>query len=321
MNSSSGGAFTAFAEKILGEGGAVFGAAWDNDLNLSHRYIEQISLLDELRRSKYVQSDVRNTYNEVVELLKKGRKVLYCGTPCQIAGLTSFLGYKNYDNLIKIDVICQGVPSNKLFKKYIKEIESNEKIQILDVNFRSKLRGWRCGLLLLLLRVKKWKGIMDEKRILSKNEYYRSFIKGYFMRESCYDCQFKLNHKGYFSDLSIADFWQIGKRFPIDKEGYEKGISAIIVNTNQGEIFFDECKDKLHVLSRRWEEFCVNGGLRSSAKPADNDKAMEFLLNHTWKETYKKFFPYSIKEKMAILISLGLGQKNIIKIKSFWGLK
>jgi len=308
MKSSSGGTFSVMAEKVLANGGIVFGAAWDKEMNLRHKYIENFVELDSLRRSKYVQSNTLDTFKEAFSFLKKGRQVLYCGTPCQIAGLTAFLGYKEYDNLIKVDVICQGVPSNEIFKKYISEIEKKYGVEVLDANFRSKDRGWRCGLLLLLL-VRKGKRKYWLKRVLDRNEYYNAFIKEYFMRESCYDCQFKCSHQGYYSDVSIADFWRIGKSLPLKVENYEKGISAVIINTEKGKTFFESCNASLIVIERAWNEFMTNGGMYSCRKKENNEEALQFLLTHSWKETQAKFFPVGLKERLKNGLYLVLGER------------
>ncbi len=319
MRSSSGGAFSVMAEKVLSEGGVVFGAALDSKMNLCHKYIETSDDLDALRRSKYVQSDTCNTFMEVLKFLHAGRKVLYCGTPCQIAGLTAFLGYKEYDNLIKVDVICQGVPSNEIFKKYISEIESKYKVNVVDANFRSKEKGWRCGLLLLLLRVRQGNKKYWIKRTFGNNEYYNAFIQEFFMRESCYDCQFKCNHQGYYSDVSIADFWRIGKNISFDVDKYEKGISAVIVNTSKGKTFFESCNDNLVVTCRSWEEFMSNGGMYPCHKRKNNDEAYGYLLEHTWKETQEKYFPLSLKRRVKIAFFLGMGERRLRTVLKMMG--
>ena len=316
MKSSSGGAFSVMAEKILAEGGVIYGAAWDDKMTLIHKGVENREDLDALRRSKYVQSDVRNTFNEVAQNLKDGRKVLYCGTPCQIAGLTAFLGKKDYDNLITVDVLCQGVPSPYLFKKYIKEIESETGWQVIDANFRTKEHGWRCGLLLLLLlRNPVNSKTRYMKRVLNKNEFYNAFIKEYFMRPSCYDCQFKNNHQGYYGDITIADFWRIGNKIPLNVKDYEKGISAVVINTDKGRSFFSESSVDCETIERTWDEFAVNGGMRSSTKPSNTDEMYSFIRTHSWRETQKLYFPLSIKAIITNSLSLALGQKRIRKIK------
>ena len=319
MKSSSGGTFSAMAEKILDEGGIVFGAAWADELALEHQFVCKKEELDKLRRSKYVQSDTKNTYNEVYDFLKKGRKVMYCGTPCQLAGLTAFLGYKDYDNLVKVDVICQGVPSLKSFKKYISEIEISEKCKVLDANFRSKDKGWRCGLLLLLLHCQNKTTTFIKKMVLMKNCYYNAFIKEYFMRESCYGCKFKNNNYGYYSDITIADFWRIGNKIPIKVEHYEHGINAVVINTKKGREFFKHCSEKLHIVERTWNEFETNGGLRQSRKPSDNDEAYRYLQNHSWSETQRKYFPLTMRRKIKTILFLFLGEKHIRKLYKITG--
>lgn len=313
MKSSSGGAFSAMAESILEDGGLVFGAAWDEQLNLEHRSINNKKQLDTLRRSKYVQSDTKNTFNEVKHGLRSGKKVLYCGTPCQIAGLQSFLDYKENPNLITVDILCQGVPSQKLFSSYINEVERKSKYKVVDCNFRSKLHGWRCGLLLLLLGEKR-NGKKWYKKIAIDNEFYNAFIREFFLRESCYNCQFKCMNQGYYSDITIADFWRIGNKIPFNIDSYEKGVSAVIINNSKGEVFFKHCTSGLNVEKRTWVEFTTNGGLRQSSKPKNNDEALRYLNNHTWAETQKKFFPYIIRDYVKTYLYLIIKER---KIRSF----
>lgn len=314
MRSSSGGVFSAMAERIFEDGGIVFGAVWSADLKLEHQYIRDKAKLDRLRRSKYVQSDTKNTYNEVYRFLQEGYKIMYCGTPCQIAGLTSFLGHKDYENLVKVDVICQGVPSQKLFKKYINEIAASENCEVIDANFRSKENGWRCGLLLLLLQCRDKARTFIKEMLYGRNAYYNAFIKEYFMRDSCYGCKFKNCDFGYYSDVTIADFWRVGNVIPLDVENYEYGINAVIINTQRGKSFFESCADKLIVVERTWEEFASNGGLRRSHKRANNGEAYNYLQNHSWMDTQKKYFPLTMRERLKIFCYITIGEKRIRKI-------
>lgn len=318
MESSSGGVFSAFANHILASGGIVFGAAWNNELTLVHKGICHPSELDGLRRSKYVQSDVGNTYKEVQNHLKQGKNVLFCGTPCQIAGLKFFLGNKEYDTLFCIDVICQGVPSPYLFKKYIDEVEADTGMKVEDCNFRSKEYGWRCGLLLLLKGIKNSKAY-QKKMILEENSFYNAFIRAYFMRPSCYDCKFKNQDSGYYSDITIADFWRIGNKIPLEVANYEKGISAIVINTDKGRSFIDECLPGLENIERTWIEFATNGGLRRSIKPSNNDAALLYLNDHTWKETQHKYFPVTWRNRIKVILSLKLKERNIRRLLKIAG--
>ncbi len=316
LHSSSGGAFTAIAEQVLSDSGIVFGAAWDENLKLKHIAIDNIQDLDFLRRSKYVQSDVGNTFVEVRQLLKAGKTVLYSGTPCQIAGLKSFLGDEQYEGLITVDVVCQGVPSPYLFRKYINEIEEEKKCRIVDCNFRTKDKGWRSYFMLALTAKNKFGRALRLTRLLGNNSFYYSFIHEFFMRESCYRCPFKCEKQGYYSDLTIADFWRIGKHIPFAIDSYEKGVSAILLNTERGKVFFKKAVSRLYITERTWEEFYSNSGLRVSKKPVNNDTAFVFLQKHSWKETQTLFFPMSRREKIKSIALYLLGEKNIRILKS-----
>ena len=301
MKSSSGGVFSAIAEKVLNDGGVVFGAAWNKDLTLVHEGIEDINNLDRLRRSKYVQSDTNDTFLSVKRFLQEGKRVLYCGTPCQIAGLRYYLGNKDYDKLLCLDVLCQGVPSPVLFRKYIEEIEGEIGMEVDDCVFRTKEYGWRNGLYCLALHGRRGNKHHLLKFFFERNAFYRSFFKEYFMRQSCYNCVFKNDRRGYFSDITIADFWRIGNKVPFSAPHYERGISAVVVNTTKGDSFLNSCSDSLEIVERSFGEFATNGGLRCSSKPENNDEALVYLQNHTWKETQKRYFPVTWQVRKFIV--------------------
>ena len=139
LKSSSGGIFTALAENILKEGGVVFGAAFDKDWNVRHTFCKNLNDLDKLRRSKYVQSDIGLTYRQTKDFLDKECKVLFTGTPCQIAALRNFLG-KEYENLLTAELFCHGVPSPTVWQKFLEENTQKNRIKAID--FRHKRLGW-----------------------------------------------------------------------------------------------------------------------------------------------------------------------------------
>lgn len=141
------------------------------------------------------------------------------------------------------------------------------------------------------------------------------------MRESCYACPFKCNRHGYYSDISIADFWRIGKTKPLDVDDYEKGISAVIVNTEKGRTFFKSLVPDLEVIERTWDEFMTNGGMYPCHKRKDNDKAYEFLSCHSWRETQKRYFPYAMRARLRTALYLGLGEKTIRNLMKLMGRK
>ena len=309
--SSSGGLFYTLAKYIIEQGGVVFGAGWSEKLQLKHQKADCLTDLNKLMRSKYVQSDTSEVYNEAMHLLNDGKKVLFCGTPCQIAAMRSFLRGKEYDGLYLVDVVCQGVPSPILFRKYIDEVESKYQTRVTDVTFRSKKYGWRCGLL-LLLQCEDGRSIEIRYK---KNTFYRAFLRNYMLRESCYQCQFKYPQKGCFSDITLADFWRIGTEKPFKCDSYESGVSAVLINTSKGETLFDVLKDQVIWEERSFKEFSTNGGLCVAKKPKDNDGAFEVAIKQPFDVVQNMFYPYTLVQKMRDMMNMHLSQKTIFKIK------
>lgn len=236
MNSSSGGIFTLIAEEILSLGGVVFGAEMSEDCRLvRHASVESISELDKLRRSKYVQSEIGDTYNLVKRYLLEERKVLFCGTPCQIEGLRSFLG-KDYNNLLCVDFICHGVPSPRVWRKYVDYVEDKINSRVKQVNFRSKIYGWHSYSMALLFDNK-----AEYIKRLDKDLYMKAFLSDVCLRNSCYNCKFKkINHS---SDITLADLWGAEKIIPeIDDD---KGISFVMIHSEKGVKTFEKLNDKM----------------------------------------------------------------------------
>lgn len=234
--SASGGIFTALAEKIIEKKGVVFGAAYNIDLNTEHICVDNFLDLQRLKGSKYVESDTKKTYLEVKQYLENERFVLYAGTPCQIAGLRMYLG-KRYNHLITIDIVCHGVPSRKLFRKYLEWLEKKNKKKIIYYGFRDKdVAGWSCGGKIKIKTEKNTK-VLDA----SCDPYYVSFLAADTLRESCYHCPFaNLNRPG---DITIGDFWGIEN---INQTLETKdGVSFVICNTEKGISYFEQIKDAI----------------------------------------------------------------------------
>ena len=237
QNSTSGGVFYGFAKKILEDGGVVFGAKLCDDFSVKHISISSVNNLKDLQGSKYVASDTRDTYYEVMNLLKKNTTVLYSGTPCQIAGVKAYLG-KDYDNLYTVDLICHGTPSVKLFKLYIKWLEKKYKGTVIDYKFRNKEVSTNCGQN-VIFHIKKNNKV--KKIVLSglRDPFMYSFMNRHIQRESCYKCKFMNINR--ISDCTIGDFWGIEKYHPdVD---ISKGVSVCIVNTVNGQKLFEKSKD------------------------------------------------------------------------------
>lgn len=211
--SSSGGIFTLFAEQIIKKGGVVFGACFDENWKVVHRYTETLEGLAHFRGSKYVQSDMGTSFQDAKRFLDQGREVLFSGTPCQIAGLKNYLR-KSYDTLLTIEVACHGVPSPKVWNSYL-----SGKNNITNINFRSKCKGWKGYHVILEYDGQK------EVTPFWKNSYMNAFLSDLSVRPSCYTCSVKLANTQ--SDIIIADFWGVDKIAP--KIDDDKGCSLVIV--------------------------------------------------------------------------------------------
>lgn len=281
MESSSGGIFSLLAEKVINEGGVVFGARFDEKWQVTIDYTETKEGLTAFRGSKYVQARTADTYSQCEKFLKDGRKVLYTGTPCQIAGLKHFLR-KEYDNLLTVDILCHGVPSPKVWAMYLGEVikntlrvvygESfvpsfqNQTTLIKDIKFREKSNGWRKFRFVLTL--KKFSCEVEKKSVCSLNSplidecfnqniYMKAFLEDLILRPSCYTCPAR-SGKSY-SDITIADYWGIQDRHPeIDDD---LGTSLIIIHSNKGKEIVSSADLKFVESSLVGLEM-FNGGLK-----------------------------------------------------------
>jgi len=234
-NSTSGGIFIELAESIIENNGIVFGCEINKNNEVIHSYTKNKEDLKKYQGSKYVQSNILETYKKAEEFLKQNKQVLYTGTPCQIMGLKSYLG-KEYDNLITLDVVCHGVPSQLIFKKYIIKLEKKYSSQITNIKFRTKLKKGSFYTLAFNLKNKKNKQIIIPHPNLSS--YYYGFLKNYTLRNSCYDCQYSNINR--ISDITLGDFWGAKKIHPNVES--QNGISLILMNTEKGENFIKNIK-------------------------------------------------------------------------------
>lgn len=222
-NSSSGGVFFLMAKEILQDGGVVFGAKINSQNEVEHSVCEKLEDISPFLGSKYVQSKMGDVYKTVYGYLKKGKKVLFSGTPCQVAGLKSFLG-KEHETLYTLDLACHGVPSKLVWRSYLKE-SFGEK-QITKINFRDKTKGWEN----YSLSIEFENGEKYRKR-RKKDLYMKGFLQDIYLRPSCYNCQFKGICRQ--SDITLADFWKSESTYPeLDDD---KGTSLVLVHSSKGE--------------------------------------------------------------------------------------
>lgn len=325
LKSSSGGTFILLAEHIIRQGGVVFGARFNEKWEVEHCCAETIEKLEPLMRSKYVQSDIGDTYKEAERFLKEGRQVMFVGTSCQIAGLKRFLR-REYDNLLAVDFICHGVPSPGIWRKYLEEIKSSRseaagKNSVLSlslksvpvitgINFREKQNGgygWKkYG---FEVRAKSpSKG--DKNTVLKSGIFYedifmRGFLSNLYLRPSCYECTAKNGASG--SDLTIADFWGIQNYHPEFDD--DKGVSLIFVHTDMGKKIIEKLSSNIDAIVSNMPEATASNPSYLQAVP------IPVKYSVFWK-TYSKTesVHHSVKKSMKRTVV----ERIIDRLKYIW---
>lgn len=223
--SSSGGVFPLLTNIFAEQQAVIYGAAFDNNWKVKHIRVNDIDELKKLYTSKYVQSDMGDSFKQVKHDLDIGKEVLFAGTPCQVAGLKSYLS-KEYNNLTTVDFICHGVPSPAVWRSYIKEKAVNLNSKIIDISFRNKKDGWKNFGFMFKTR--------DGNEIYERagdNIYMQGFLKDLYLRPSCYDCKFKTLNRA--SDITLADFWGVEKMLPEMETA--KGVSLCWASSEKGK--------------------------------------------------------------------------------------
>ncbi|MDO5292487.1 MAG: Coenzyme F420 hydrogenase/dehydrogenase, beta subunit C-terminal domain [bacterium] len=227
-SSSSGGVFTLIAEYILKMDGVVYGASYDEKFEVRHIRINSLDEIAYLKGAKYVQSKIDTIYQMVKKDLEANKIVLFTGTPCQIAGVRAFLK-RPYEKLYLQDVLCHGVPSYKILKKYLDETGFKD---IKSISFRDKSIGWQKSLVRIDYKNKTY------KQKYSQNPYTRAFSSGAILRPSCYQCHYK--NMRYYSDISLSDFWGIENT---NSKLYDQlGVSLMFIHTDKGMELFHNIK-------------------------------------------------------------------------------
>lgn len=273
-NSTSGGIATTISNIIIDNGGIVYGAAFISECNVEHVRVESKKDVEKLQGSKYVHSYINETYKKVKEDLKTN-KVLFIGTPCQIAGLKKYLN-KEYENLILIDIICHGVPSQKYLKEEVKRLIGD--INIDRIYFRN---GNQYG-----LYPSKNNKIINGQDI-GESPYSDAFMNGLTLRENCFNCLYAGSKR--VSDITIGDFWglSVDSKFYAEKE---KGVSVILINNLKGEKFFNEIQDNFNIEERSTEEAIKGNSQLMHPAPKNRNyiKFQELYPKYGFEESYKK---------------------------------
>lgn len=294
--SSSGGMFYIIASEIIHQGGVVYGVIMNEEGHTYHTYAKNLEELNAMKGSKYVQSDTKLVFKEIKKYLKDGSKVLFTGTPCQIAGLKKYLQNIPQELLFTVDLVCHGVPSPQSLVSYIEKLKNKHKnINVKSLQFRN-LNKWEYSPSI----------IYNNKRhrlICSENVYLYCFLKGYLMRPNCYSCQYAGVER--VGDISIADFWNIGQDDPFEQDT-NKGCSLLMINTNKGRSLFERFKDNIFFQERKLSEAVkYNTQLRHPfVKPAKRDGFYEYFYSHSLYEIYKYIIP--LKSRIGVIVRLFL---------------
>lgn len=264
--SSSGGVFPALAEAVVNDGGTVYGAVINPDMTVGHTEADDMAGVERMRGSKYVQSDLYAVFEDVKAVLEEGRRVLFSGTPCQVAGLRAYLE-RGYDRLLTVDCACHGVPSPGLWEKYVKALEVKYGSPVRNIRFRDKGQGWRRYRFTVSL---------DDREVAiyhQKDPFMLLFLQNMSLRPSCYGCRFRNGRSG--SDLTLADLWNVGATAPEYDD--DKGVSLVIANTEKGH---SALKASVSDIRRTDASDAMkrNGGFAASV--AMPEKREEFFRGH-----------------------------------------
>ncbi len=288
--STSGGAATIISEKFIKNNGIVYGCAFEKGFKIHHIRIDNINDLKKLRGSKYVHSYIEDSYKNVKKDLDNNRMVLFIATPCQIAGLKRYL-LREYNNLYTIDIVCHGVPSQKLLKEeLINNVGEKALMESNSIQFRSD-EGF-------VLKLKSKDKVIYKKNI-NDSEYYYGFYKSIFYRDNCYTCQYASSYR--VSDLTIGDFWGLGE----DSKFYgvrNKGVSLLLPLTEKGQKLIDLSKNDIDL-----EERDIIEALKG------NDQLNHPAVKNNKNEKFKKIYPSLGLKKSIKKVDIKRRVKNYLK--------
>lgn len=293
--SSSGGVFGELSKYIISNGGVVFGVGFDKNFNVVHMSVDNQKDLIKLQGSKYVQSDLGDSFYKVKQYLDSKKLVLFSGTPCQIAGLRKFLGRK-YDNLIAVDFICHGVPSPLAWQIYLHQLKNRYSSEIKNISFRNKDSGWKR----YSLKIEFCSGIIFKQK-LTENEYMKSFLTDTIIRESCTSCAFK-GISGV-SDITLADFWGIENVFNGDDYINDKGVSAVMIRTEKGQDIFDKIENVIVKQVSVKDILKSNKSLWKSAKKNElSERFYKEISEKEYDKAVKKYYGNNVLAKVRRIL-------------------
>lgn len=270
-NSTSGGAFTALAKEVLQKGGSVFGAGFNENMVVCHKQIDSARDLCELRGSKYVQSDIGESFRQIKKCLRDGRLVLFSGTACQVDGLYRFLGSRYEGQLWTIDLVCHGVPSPMVYRDYLSYMQERYGASAIGVWFRNKEPGWY----VFGMKIRFSNG-REYKADTYRDPFIRGFLRELYLRPSCHQCSYAGVNR--IADITLADFWGYHETCRADRD-YDKGISMVMLNSTNGQSLFVSASRALHVWERPIEQ-AVRGNPALSCCFPPSERRADFWADY-----------------------------------------
>ena len=306
LSSSSGGVFSLLAKDVLAKGGVVFGAAFDHDdWHVYHRFVDNEADLQELRGSKYVQSDAGDCYNQVKDLLKAGRPVMFTGTPCQIAGLVKVLEANPTtptEKLLLVDVVCHAVPSPLAWEKYLEKrlasVYNDGKGGLRDIrriSYRRKDCGWKRYAMSLTFA-----NDMAYLACFNQDPFMRGFLSELYNRPSCHNCPCKNLKSG--SDLTIADYWGVASKLPEMDD--DKGTSLVLVNTEKGASAFASVGDMMRLKSSDFNHAVVGNSaiVRPTTPHRNRNRFFHRVTKSDFDSLVNRMLQPSLKSRIRALV-------------------
>lgn len=299
---TSGGVFTELAKETVDQGGIAYGVTYGDDFTVQHERIIDLNGIEKLPGSKYVQSDMGRSFSQLMKDVKNGKQVIFCGTPCQVAGLKNYLG-TDYDNLLLVDLVCHGVPSPKLWKSYVDYLEARHG-KLEYVNFRSKRLGYHVS-------------VMEERFTSGKSQIgsartnlmSKCFFQNVADRPICYECPFKTVSR--CSDLTVFDGWHASE-YVAGLVDDDKGYSIVLEQSEKGKRFMERGSFERHLIDVE-KAITLDGkmAVRSVKRPQSRDVFYKMIDDFGVAGTVDKLFPvsrkdYLIEKAKSVLKSFGV---------------
>lgn len=288
--SQSGGAFFVLSEHTLKSRGVVYGAGFSDHFKVVHKRATTAAARDELRLSKYVQSDMRGIFPQVKRDLSEGKEVLFCGTPCQVAGLKAYLGKRRYATLLTVDLVCHCVPAPKIWQEYLFWLERRYKSKIERAYFRNKAAGWTSSI---------EQYVFSDGRVVDRRTFGNLFYAHYTVRESCANCPFtNLKRVG---DVTIGDFWGWEKHHTQFADN--KGVSLLLINSEKGAQQFESIKSRISYVLSNTEE-CLQPQLQGPIRlHPDRDAFVRDFVDSGFEYVGRRYgdmgWPYRVRTALS----------------------